>query len=206
MTTTAKDNERTISATSTPESLGSFTITPVLGTISNAVSLTDASGNTWVYNTGDISNKLPASATNTYATITVGYSIAYDNTLTNVADVNAAWDAYWDGAGSAGLTLTVEDNSGAAYEALSEGDKAGKDKVVSGEGLRLNKGSASYTASGSVTYTISASTLKALEFTKPSSTIVPPTPDSLGTVYVTVIGLDGVAQSADTYYNINAHF
>lgn len=213
MTLTPTDDERSVSVASTPASLGAFTITPVLGTISNTIALTDTSGNTFVYNTGDTENELPANHANKSATIAFTFTISYDNTLTSADEVNAAWDAYWDGAGANGLRFTVADNSAEAYEALTESTTPKKSEVTkvstaSGleEAVKLSKVDAAgaYNGASSITFDVSASTLKSYTFTKPSSTIVAPTPDALGTIYVALKGVDGLAQVATTYYSVHA--
>lgn len=198
-----------VSSTSTPATLGSFRITAKLGAPSGQVSLSDNDGATYVYNTGDVSNKLPASAsTALHASIAVTYAITYEGSMTNLADVNAAWQ----GAVTADLILTIADHSGDGYEALSGSTtptKASVTKVQSGEGVKLFKseptvGTGNYTGASSVNWTITAASLKALSFTKPDSVIVAPADQTVGTLYVAIKGVDGIAQVATTYYEVQA--
>ena len=175
--------------------LGGFTLAVTLGDPSNNVGLTDDNGNTFMYKTGDVTDEIAASTEHPYATVAVGLTLSYQGDLATAAEKDAVWQANVP----ASVTITITDTS-TAYDATEA-----PNGVKEGEGLKFKKDAAftkttgGYAGSSSVSWTILNTALDDLHFSE-----TPVLSLSVGTLYVAVKGVDGLAQSASTIYNIHA--
>ena len=214
----------TLKAGTTISGLGSFTITPVLETaITNqTVALSDDGGNVYYENTGG-TQKYNANDGNaigtTYATAQVKFTIAYSGPLSTAAEILAAWNAaagddfvvtFADTTGYTSATPSAAIVTVAGTSGKKDGADYGLKVKTAAAPTREANGWKNAGSEGTKVNTLASSTFSLDDpgsFSTPSGSAGSYTSSVTSAVkatfYIGIVGIDGVAQTADDAYSCN---